>query len=78
MVSRDDPEKPYLGSMGIYMFNTDLLVNVLRKGGERLDDFGGDIIPHLIGQGASVYGYSFEGYWRDIGTICSFYETNLN
>ncbi|HOG58553.1 MAG TPA: glucose-1-phosphate adenylyltransferase [Anaerolineaceae bacterium] len=77
MVSRDDPEKPYLGSMGIYMFNTDLLVNVLRKGGERLDDFGGDIIPHLIGQGASVYGYSFEGYWRDIGTIRSFYETNL-
>jgi len=52
MVSRDDPESPYLGSMGIYLFNTELLVNVLRKGGERLDDFGGDIIPYLIGQGA--------------------------
>jgi ADP-glucose pyrophosphorylase len=40
--------------MGIYLFNTELLVNVLRKSGERLDDFGGDIIPYLIGQGASV------------------------
>ncbi|MFZ3069862.1 MAG: glucose-1-phosphate adenylyltransferase [Anaerolineaceae bacterium] len=79
MISRDDPEKPYLGSMGIYLFNTELLVDALRrdKHQDKLDDFGGDIIPYLIKQGAAVYGYSFEGYWRDIGTIRSFYETNL-
>jgi len=60
-------------------FNTELLIDVLRtdKYQERLDDFGGDIIPFLIKQGEGVFGYSFDGYWRDIGTIRSFYETNL-
>jgi glucose-1-phosphate adenylyltransferase len=79
MVSRDDPEKPYLGSMGIYIFKTELLVDILKRsrGTEHLDDFGGDIIPHFIKSGERVFGYNFEGYWRDIGTIRSFYETNL-
>lgn len=79
MISRDDPEVPYLGSMGIYLFKTDLLVDVLRRdiSGTPLDDFGGDIIPHLIRNGARVFGYNFDGYWRDIGTIRTFYETNL-
>ena len=79
MISRDDPVSPYLGSMGIYLFNTEALVDVLRRdrNSERLDDFGGDIIPYFIRRGAKVYGYSFEGYWRDIGTIRTFYETNL-
>lgn len=79
MICRDDPEKPYLGSMGIYLFNTNVLMDVLRpdKSKEHLDDFGGDIIPYLIQNGAGVYGYNFDGYWRDIGTIRAFYETNL-
>ncbi len=79
MVSRDDPHMPYLGSMGIYMFNTKTLVNVLKleNKAHELDDFGGDIIPYLIRNGASVFGYDFTGYWQDIGTIRSFYETNL-
>lgn len=79
LVSRDDPEMPYLGSMGIYLFNLDTLINILSLDTkeEKLDDFGGDIIPHFIRQGAKVYGYDFTGYWRDIGTIRSFYETNL-
>lgn len=79
LVSRDDPEMPYLGSMGIYMFSTDVLVDILKpaRGTEHLDDFGGDIIPHFIKSGARVFGYNFEGYWRDIGTIRSFYDTNL-
>ena len=42
----------------------------------RSDDFGGDIIPESI-QSHDVYGYDFDGYWEDIGTIRSFYETNL-
>ena len=79
LVSRDDPEQPYLGSMGIYMFNMDVLAEVLRldQSVQKLDDFGGDIIPYLIRTGARVFGYNFEGYWRDIGTIRTFYETNL-
>jgi glucose-1-phosphate adenylyltransferase len=42
----------------------------------RHDDFGGDIIPEAI-QSHNVYGFAFDGYWEDIGTIRSFYETNL-
>ena len=78
-VSRDDPEKPYLASMGIYFFNLDSLVNTLslRQGGQNFDDFGYDIIPHCVKNDLKVMGYEFEGYWRDIGTIRSFYETNL-
>ncbi len=74
-VSRDDPERPLLGSMGIYMFKskvlTDLLMHHLRH-----DDFGGEIIPEAI-HSHHVYGFDFDGYWEDIGTIRSFYETNL-
>ena len=79
LVSRDDPESPYLGSMGIYMFRMDTLRDVLRPdyADHELDDFGGDIIPFMIQQGRPVYGFNFEGYWRDIGTIRTFYETNL-
>ncbi len=73
--SRDDPEKPYLGSMGIYLFNTEILAEMLEN--YEFDDFGKDIIPAAI-ESKKVYGYSFEGYWEDIGTIRSFYETNLS
>lgn len=73
-VSRDDPEKPYLGSMGIYLFNTDILIDVLEN--TTYDDFGGQIIPNSLGT-AKVYGFDFDDYWEDIGTIRSFYETNL-
>ncbi len=72
--SRPDPERPYLGSMGIYLFRTDVLFEMLR--GSTFDDFGGQVIPAAIDT-HRVYGYDFEGYWEDIGTIRSFYETNL-
>lgn len=74
-VSRDDPDRPYLGSMGIYMFNTNVMIDLL-KYHLRHDDFGGDIIPEAI-RSHEVYGFDFDGYWEDIGTIRSFYETNL-
>ena len=74
-VSRDDPERPFLGSMGIYMFKTSVLTELLTYH-LRQDDFGGDIIPESI-QSHEVYGFDFDGYWEDIGTIRSFYETNL-
>ena len=74
-VSRDDPERPLLGSMGIYMFKTAVLNNLLNYH-LRHDDFGGEIIPEAIHSHA-VHGFDFDGYWEDIGTIRSFYETNL-
>ncbi|HEY9088445.1 MAG TPA: glucose-1-phosphate adenylyltransferase [Anaerolineaceae bacterium] len=72
--SRSDPERPYLGSMGIYLFKADVLHDMLR--GSKFDDFGGQVIPAAI-ETHSVKGYNFDGYWEDIGTIRSFYETNL-
>lgn len=74
MVSRDDEEKPFLGSMGIYMFKTSVLIDILES--KSFDDFGGQVIPYAINH-HNIYGYDFEGYWEDIGTIRSFYETNL-
>ncbi len=78
-VTRDDPDKPYLASMGIYFFNLDMLVDILslKPGGQDFDDFGYDIIPYCVKNSIKVFGYEFTGYWRDIGTIRSFYETNL-
>jgi glucose-1-phosphate adenylyltransferase len=74
MVSRDDPHKPYLGSMGIYLFNTDVLLDLVEN--SEFDDFGGEVIPFAITK-HRLFGYDFDGYWEDIGTIRSFYDTNL-
>ncbi len=74
-ISREDPDRPFLGSMGIYMFQTKVLMHLLTYH-PRLDDFGGDIIPEAI-HSNNVYGFEFEGYWKDLGTIRTFYETNL-
>ena len=74
-VSRDDPERPFLGSMGIYLFNTQVLIDLLTYHPSH-DDFGGDIIPEAI-RSHEVFGFDFDDYWEDIGTIRSFYETNL-
>ena len=73
-VSRDDPAQPYLGSMGIYLFNTDVLIELLES--TTYDDFGGQIIPNSL-DSCRVFGFGFDGFWEDIGTIRSFYETNL-
>lgn len=71
---RDDKAKPYFGSMGIYLFNTEILMELLSDTSG--DDFGNHIIPASI-HTHNVYGYDFDGYWEDIGTIRRFYETNL-
>jgi glucose-1-phosphate adenylyltransferase len=73
-VSRDDPKRPYLGSMGIYLFNTRVLIDLLESSSH--EDFGAQIIPNALDT-HQVYGFDFDGYWEDIGTIRSFYETNL-
>jgi glucose-1-phosphate adenylyltransferase len=71
--SMPDPEKPYLASMGIYVFRTDLLFEALNSDG---DDFGKHIIPNSLAD-HRVMGYIYDGYWADIGTIRAFYEVNL-
>ena len=74
-ISRDDEARPFLGSMGIYMFKTRVLMELLATF-PSYHDFGSDIIPEAI-KTHSVFGFDFDGYWQDIGTIRSFYETNL-
>jgi len=75
IVSREDPAKPYIGSMGIYLFKTQVLVDLLRT--YDYDDFGSHVIPAAL-KTHNVYGYDFEGFWEDIGTIRSFYQANLS
>ncbi len=74
-VSRADPTRPYLGSMGIYFFDTEVLIQILE--GSTDDDFGGEVIPKAI-HTHRVYGFDFDDYWEDIGTIRSFFDTNLS
>jgi len=71
--SMPGPDKPYLASMGIYVFRTDLLFKVLNSEG---DDFGKNVIPSALTD-FRVMGYVYDGYWADIGTIRAFYEVNL-
>jgi glucose-1-phosphate adenylyltransferase len=73
--SRPDEERPFLASMGIYFFDIQVLIDLLNDNPD-FDDFGSEIIPHAL-KTCAVYGYDFDGYWQDIGTIRSFYETNL-
>src|SRR4029077_10179774 len=65
----------YLASMGIYVFNRDVLLKLLDNNTQT--DFGKHIIPGAI-QTHRVYSYIFQGYWEDIGTIRSFFEANLD
>ncbi|TXD45995.1 glucose-1-phosphate adenylyltransferase [Polaribacter sp. IC073] len=64
----------YLASMGIYIFNRDLLVALMAN--PDTIDFGKEIIPQAIGKHKTV-SYPYEGYWTDIGNIDSFFEANL-
>jgi glucose-1-phosphate adenylyltransferase len=66
--------KIYLASMGIYIFNRELLVKLMKD--ESTKDFGKEIIPQSI-KTHKVLSYPYEGYWTDIGNIDSFYEANL-
>lgn len=65
----------YLASMGIYVFNRDFLIDILDNNPEE-KDFGKEILPRAI-RTSKVLSYQYEGYWTDIGNICSFFEANL-
>jgi glucose-1-phosphate adenylyltransferase len=68
--------KPFLASMGIYVFKYDVLVELLKMD-ESWVDFGREIIPAALKM-FNVQAYLFKGYWEDIGTIRSFYQANLD
>jgi glucose-1-phosphate adenylyltransferase len=71
--------KSNLASMGIYVFDKNVLIDCLEEYGQRKGghDFGHDILPEIIGK-YKVYGYRFRGYWRDVGTIESFWQANMD
>ena len=66
--------RSHVASMGIYIFNKDVLIDCLED--DRFIDFGKHVIPGLIGL-RRIYSHFFDGYWRDVGTIKSFYQANL-
>jgi glucose-1-phosphate adenylyltransferase len=69
-------KRPFLASMGIYVFKYDRLVELLKEDASWLD-FGREIIPGAI-KNLNVQGFLFDGYWEDIGTIHAFYLANLD
>lgn len=78
----EKPERPKsnLASMGVYLFNKDLLIEAVTADAEDAlsdHDFGKNVIPKLY-QKHRVFGYEFDGYWRDVGTIPSYYEANMD
>ena len=73
--------KSNLASMGIYIFNWKLLRKMLvadMKNPDSNHDFGKDIIPGLLNDGRKLYAYKFKGYWKDVGTIDSLWEANMD
>src|SRR6476619_1409323 len=73
---QEKPKHPKsdLASMGVYVFSKRALRRWLSE--DRID-FGRDVVPAMLDGGARVYGYRFQGYWQDVGTIQSYWEANL-
>ncbi|WP_346664193.1 glucose-1-phosphate adenylyltransferase [uncultured Merdimonas sp.] len=79
----EKPEHPKsnLASMGIYIFNWKPLRKLLTadmKDPDSSHDFGKDIIPQMLANGDKLYAYKFKGYWKDVGTIDSLWEANMD
>jgi glucose-1-phosphate adenylyltransferase len=73
--------KSTLASMGIYIFNWEILKDYLQKDHDNPNsehDFGKNIIPGMLKDGRKLYAYKFVGYWRDVGTIQAYWESNMN
>jgi glucose-1-phosphate adenylyltransferase len=75
LTAEEAKEKPYIASMGIYVFKREALVRLLRDFPEQID-FGKEIIPNSA-KDYNLQAYLFNDYWEDIGTIESFYDANL-
>lgn len=80
---QEKPAKPRgaWASMGVYVFNKDILVEQLQadadRGDQRRHDFGKDIIPRIF-QTHRVFGYQYQSYWRDVGTIDSYWSAHMD
>ena len=79
----EKPEKPEsnLASMGVYIFTWSVLRKALiedENDPESNNDFGKNIVPKLLAQGNKLFAYRFSGYWKDVGTIASLWETNMD
>ncbi len=73
LAPKPDHEQQYLGSMGIYIFKKEALLNLLKQEG---DDFGKHVIPNQVKKGKTS-AFIYNGYWEDIGTISAYYQANL-
>uniref|UniRef100_A0A0V0IKF5 glucose-1-phosphate adenylyltransferase n=1 Tax=Solanum chacoense TaxID=4108 RepID=A0A0V0IKF5_SOLCH len=67
---------PYIASMGVYVFKTDVLLKLLKSAYPSCNDFGSEIIPSAV-KDHNVQAYLFNDYWEDIGTVKSFFDANL-
>ena len=79
----EKPAKPKstLASMGIYIFEADKLFQYLEeddKNPNSSKDFGKDVLPAMLKAGEKMYSYEFHGYWKDVGTIASLWEANMD
>lgn len=79
----EKPKNPdsNLASMGIYIFSADKLYKYLiedEADPESSNDFGKNIIPKMLANGEKMFAYAFEGYWKDVGTIASLWEANMD
>jgi len=79
----EKPKKPKsdLASMGIYIFNWKLLKKYLKEDAvdeKSSHDFGKNIIPKMLHSGRKMYAYAFDGYWKDVGTIESYWQANMD
>lgn len=66
--------------MGVYIFDWKILKNYLTDGekDKSADDFGKDIIPKMLKDGIDLFAYRFKGYWKDVGTVESLWEANMD
>lgn len=76
LTAEEAAARPFLASMGIYVFNYELLVGLLQTNRDAMD-FGGEIIPSAI-ESCNVQAHFFNEYWEDIGTIRAFFDANLD
>lgn len=79
----EKPKKPKStkASMGVYLFNWDILKKYLiadEADPKSSNDFGKNVIPALLGDGKKLFAYQFDGYWKDVGTIQSLWEANMD
>lgn len=76
LTHQEAARSPYIASMGVYLFKTDVLLKLLRWRYPTSNDFGSEIIPAAVEE-HNVQAYLFNDYWEDIGTIKSFFDANL-